>query len=310
MRSRTSTSPNATDTIPPRPASRVSTRDRNATTRAPSSRDSAPATTAAAISPCECPTTASGSIPHDRHNSANDTITAHNTGCTTSTRPNKSASSSTSANDQSTNGSNAAAHSDNRPANTGDSPASSRAIPTHCEPCPGNTNTTRPGSPAAPSTNNGCGTPSASAASASGLSATARRSNAVRVVASEYAADAEGRPGNTSASRAACARSASGVRADITKGTRSSLGSAAATGSPCSRMTWALVPLTPNDDTAARAGRSSSGHDCASVSNSTAPADQSTCDVGRSTCNVLGSTPRRIASTTLITPATPAAAWV
>ncbi|GHA17500.1 hypothetical protein GCM10010389_64720 [Streptomyces echinoruber] len=53
----------ATDTIPPRPAISTIARLRNATTRAASSNDSAPATHAAAISPCEWPTTAAGSTP-------------------------------------------------------------------------------------------------------------------------------------------------------------------------------------------------------------------------------------------------------
>src|SRR5687767_6716754 len=75
-----------TDTIPPRPASVVIALLRNATTRAASASDNAPATQAAAISPCECPTTAAGTTPYERHNAARDTITANNAGCTTSTR--------------------------------------------------------------------------------------------------------------------------------------------------------------------------------------------------------------------------------
>ncbi len=78
-----------------------------------------------------------------------------------------------------------------------------------------------------------------------------------------------------------------------------------------SRITWALVPLTPNDDTPARRGRwGASGHSRASVSSFTAPADQSTSGVGASTCRVFGSTPCRIASTILMIPAMPAALWV
>ena len=50
----------------------------------------------------------------------------------------------------------------------------------------------------------------------------------------------------------------------------------------CSRITCALVPLTPNADTPARRGRPVSGQARASVSSSTAPADQSTCGVGSS----------------------------
>ena len=58
------------------------------------------------------------------------------------------------------------------------------------------------------------------------------------------------------------------------------------------------------------AGAPVSGQSLASVSSSTAPADQSTCGDGSSTCSVCGSTPCRMAMTILMTPATPAAAWV
>ena len=62
----------------------------------------------------------------------------------------------------------------------------------------------------------------------------------------------------------------------------------------------------------------SSGYRCArlnrfvggSVSSSTAPEAQSTCGDGASTCNVFGNVPCRIAMTILMTPPTPAAAWV
>ncbi|MEU4878827.1 hypothetical protein, partial [Streptomyces sp. NPDC021608] len=63
-----------------------------------------------------------------------------------------------------------------------------------------------------------------------------------------------------------------------------------------------MVPLTPNEDTAARRGRPVRGHGRASVTNSTDPDDQSTAGVGSSTCNVAGTTPCRIAITILITP--------
>ena len=72
--------------MPPVPASATRARLRRATTAAASSRDSAPETAAAAISPWECPTTASGWTPKERHSSASDTITANRAGWTTSTR--------------------------------------------------------------------------------------------------------------------------------------------------------------------------------------------------------------------------------
>jgi hypothetical protein len=75
-------------------------------------------------------------------------------------------------------------------------------------------------------------------------------------------------------------------------------------------MTCALVPLIPNEDTAARRGRPVSGQATGSRSNSTEPADQSTCGDGSSMCNDRGSSPCRMASTILMIPAIPAAAWV
>ncbi len=112
----------ATEIIAPCPASARIAFDRSATTFAPSSRDSAPATTAAAISPCEWPTTAVGSTPNEYQRRARDTITAHRTGWMTSTRSSHPSSGppSTSVSDQSTWGSRAAAHSVIRAANTGE----------------------------------------------------------------------------------------------------------------------------------------------------------------------------------------------
>ncbi|MFE3812019.1 hypothetical protein, partial [Streptomyces sp. NPDC059131] len=66
---------------------------------------------------------------------------------------------------------------------------------------------------------------------------------------------------------------------------------------------WALVPLKPKDEIAARRGLVGSwAHSTGSVASSTAPADQSICGDGSSTCNVRGTTPCRIAITILITP--------
>ncbi|GAA5705593.1 hypothetical protein Save01_06446 [Streptomyces avermitilis] len=88
------------------------------------------------------------------------------------------------------------------------------------------------------------------------------------------------------------------------------MGGSSAVAGACSMMVWALVPLTPKDEIAARRGRSDSGQSTASVSSRTSPADQSTCGVGSSACSVRGRMPWRIAMTILITPATPAAACV
>lgn len=78
----------------------------------------------------------------------------------------------------------------------------------------------------------------------------------------------------------------------------------------CSTMTWALVPLIPNDDTPPRRGLPVCGHARLSVMGCTAPSAQSTCGVGASTCSVAGTVACWIAMMVLITPATPAAAWV
>ncbi len=57
--------------IAPCPASRDINRERVAITFNPSAGLSAPATTAAVTSPIECPITASGSTPYERHNAVN-----------------------------------------------------------------------------------------------------------------------------------------------------------------------------------------------------------------------------------------------
>ena len=103
-------------------------------------------------------------------------------------------------------------------------------------------------------------------------------------------APAPARAAKCPASRAACARSAAPVRArhhhrhhppaPAAPRTRPGARSAATAGAS-SRITCALVPLIPNDDTPARRGRPSTGHATASVSSRTLPADQSTCGDGR-----------------------------
>ncbi|RPK55248.1 hypothetical protein EES42_42595 [Streptomyces sp. ADI95-17] len=166
-RSPTQSASRATDVIPPRPDSGSVTRRRSATSRAPSSSDRPPATTAAAISPCEWPSTAPGSTPTDRHTSASDTMIAHSTGCMTSTRSDDGAPCSprtTSSNDQSTYGARAAPHSVSRAANTGEDSRSPAAMPAHCAPWPGNTNTGRVARAATPRTTPGAEPPRASAA--------------------------------------------------------------------------------------------------------------------------------------------------
>ena len=78
---------------PPCPASSAIIRLRIAAIRAASSSERPPATWAAAISPCEWPTTAAGSTPQARQSRASETITEKMIGCTMSTRCSQSASS-------------------------------------------------------------------------------------------------------------------------------------------------------------------------------------------------------------------------
>nr|VTP01266.1 hypothetical protein BIN_B_03959 [Mycobacterium riyadhense] len=75
-------------------------------------------------------------------------------------------------------------------------------------------------------------------------------------------------------------------------------------------MTWALVPLMPNEEMAAVRGCSVSVQAVGSLSSRTVPADQSTCGLGWSTCSVGGKVSWLRAQIILINPAAPAAAWV
>ncbi len=335
IRSRTHSCEATIDSIPPLPLSARRARLRSAEIRAPSSRDSAPATHAAAISPWEWPTTAEGSSPAARHTSASETITAHSAGWTTSTSDSAASSSRTSESDQSTCSSSSRSHNSSRAAKTGEVSRSRRAMPAHWEPCPGKTHTVPDSGATAPSTTRGEGSPVVSAARPSSSSArspattTPRCSSAERVVTVEKAmssGSASGSDSTRSSSRPACARSAVPVAAETTTGAGApapergafgpadSVPSASGSGSGsegCSRITCALVPLAPKADTPARRGRPSAvGQGRCPVSSSTEPADQSMCGDGSWTCSVRGSTPCRIASTILITPVTPAAAWV
>ncbi|MDH6229300.1 hypothetical protein M2169_006356 [Streptomyces sp. MJP52] len=82
-------------------------------------------------------------------------------------------------------------------------------------------------------------------------------------------------------------------------------------GSGASSMTaWALVPLMPKAETPARRSRPGRSQARGRVRSSTEPEAQSTCEEGASTWRVRGMTPWRMAMTILMTPATPAAAWV
>ncbi len=169
-RGSTSSAGASTETMSPCPARVAWAWLHRATTRAESSRDSAPQTAAAVTSPTLCPSTAAGSTPWEHHSAASDTVTANSRGWTTSARspagaPGASGSRSTSIGDQSTNGSRACAHASIRSRNTGEVSSRSTAIRGHCAPCPGNTKATRRPAPAVPSTRPGMLLPSASASS-------------------------------------------------------------------------------------------------------------------------------------------------
>ena len=252
---------------------------------------------------------------------ASDTITANSTGCTTSTRSRPGASGPPRA-------ARRAATSRRTRRMRHRTPASVRRTrltvhqldrhPHHCEPWPGKTNTVLAAAPALPVTTFVAGAPSAIAArppsnsSRSSPTATARWSNDVRRVS-----DARRRPGRdrvgcstNSRNRAACSARAAGVVADSAHGTTASgrHRGLLALGGACSRMTWALVPLTPNDDTPARRG---------SVGRRPRPSSAENLDGPRRPVHLRGGAvadagwraprPFRIASTILIIPATPAA---
>ena len=210
-RSRTACSGITTETMPPSASSADRARLRTATTRAASSSVRIPATVAAAISPWLWPSTASGVIPAACQTAARDTITAHSTGWVTSAESRLPPPSITSWRSQPTCGARTRAHSASFAANTGEQAASSRPIPAHWAPWPGNTNTTRPGSLAAVSAT----TPGRPAVSSSRLvpTSTARCSNTDRVAASDQATSAGPRPGwvaRYADSRPAWARNAVG----------------------------------------------------------------------------------------------------
>jgi hypothetical protein len=75
-----------------------------------------------------------------------------------------------------------------------------------------------------------------------------------------------------------------------------------------SRTTCALVPPNPKPDTPARATPPFRGHGRGSVTTSSRQSSNLMCGFGALKCRLGGITPWRIASTTLSTPATPAAA--
>ncbi len=195
-------------------------------------------------------------------------------------------------------------------------------MPAHWEPWPGKTKAMRDSPAGRPRTTFGAvSSPSARAVSAAVRAAgpvavtTARSSSAARPVARVCAMSGTGSVAvaRWSRRRRAWAARPWGPLPESTSGSGPVQAGSAARGSvagAASTMTWALVPLMPKEETAARRGSPSAGQSRASRSSSTAPASQSTWVVGWSACRVLGSRPCRMAITILMTPATPAAAWV
>ncbi len=202
-------------------------------------------------------------------------------------------------------------------------------MPRRCAPCPGKRKARRP-VPAVPRSTPGAVRPAASSArprAASAWSAAitrARSSWTARVVA-------RARPRSARAPARSSSRSAGGLRGPCSRavarsrsacsvlpdsgsgsgapGRASGVGSVDCSAGASSTITWALVPLTPKEETPARRGSSPLSQGRASVRSSTPPSDQSTWGVRSSTCSVFGSVPCRMAMIILMTPAAPAAAW-
>ena len=110
-------------------------------TRRPSSGVSAPATTAAVTSPIECPITASGSTPYERHNAVNANCRPISTGWTRASPATRWPSVSTWCSENRMCSRNSGSNSSTAAANTGSSTSSCRPMPAHCEPCPEYTKT-------------------------------------------------------------------------------------------------------------------------------------------------------------------------
>ena len=131
----------STDAMAPLPEMRFINRDARQMTRTPSSTDSAPATTAAADSPSECPMTAPGRTPWDFIVSASATCIAKIVGWTRSMPVTSSGADIASVTEKP----DSSAISGSIPAivaaKTGSVASSSAPIPGHCEPCPENTHT-------------------------------------------------------------------------------------------------------------------------------------------------------------------------
>ena len=209
-------------------------------------------------------------------------------------------------------------------------------MPGHCAPWPGNTNTASPAPARATPGPAGAGRSAASAASAGG--------QFLAVGADHHGAVLERRPAGASEHATSAGVQSRGVAADagqprgLRRAARRPLAARqqpehrhrrqarrplaaralrrgrldAPPAGASSMITCALVPLIPNDDTPARRGRPGRRpRRCGSVSSRDArrrPSPRAA--TARRRAASRGSTPCRSAMTILITPATPAAAWV
>ncbi len=309
-------------------------RARAATSLAASARSSTPAAWAAEISPIECPARKSGRTPRCARSRKRAVWKAKSAVCVYRVRLRSSASSPniTSLSGSSSCGSSSAQTSSSASAKTGYVSYNSRPIPGRCDPWPEKRKAVFPVplGAALPVTTRAVSSPSASSRSAvrkvSRVSArtTARCSKVARAVARVWATSpmrSSGWASRCSPSSAACARRADSLRPDSSHGTSPvsgvpvvgsgwGIGWGAAAVGACSRMTWALVPLMPKEEMAARRGRSTVGQGVCWVRRVRLPACQSTSSLGRSMCRDWGSSPCCMAWIILMMPAAPAAAWV
>ncbi len=240
--------------IAPLPATSRSRIDLRQISREPSLRVSAPATTAAAISPTEWPITAAGSKPCSRHTSASATCIAKIIGWMTST----AASSSPTSTARGVNPISAANISPTlsivRP-NAGSVARRSRPMPTHCDPCPEKTHT----GPiarrfAVPSRTPAASLPAAAARRAATSSARSAATTPARWVRwlrrsrRVWATAASGVPAPSVSSQSARFPAAAVRPASVAPDTRNRDGCAVSTrgsvtfGGACSSTTCAIVP--------------------------------------------------------------------
>ncbi|CAO0826327.1 hypothetical protein SMICM17S_08902 [Streptomyces microflavus] len=305
---RTSSSAASTAAIAPPSRAACMSRPRSATRTHASGRSRTPARWAAVTSPMEWPSRKSGVRPwcsasrNSAVSTANSAAWVNAVWSISAESADPSGANSTCLSGRTSSRSRCSQTASSAAAKTGDAAYSSRPMPSRWAPCPVRRNAVRPRwTPEPwPRTTAGDGSPRLNAPSASISWSRPEPTTAAvwlctaRVVASESPMSATLGPGcsaSRACSRPAWARRASSPRADTSHGTApgpsvpEAAGSGAGSGL-CSMITWALVPLIPKDDTAARRGRPVSGHSVRSVRSSTAPDSQSTIGVGSSRCRV------------------------